>query len=52
MKNLLYLIAFLLILSWSIGVFIFDASNFIHLLLTFALITFLVKQIQVNDSMK
>ena len=43
MKNILYVVAVLLILIWAIGSFVYSvASTFFHLLLVFAVIAILV----------
>jgi len=46
MKNLLYIIAVILIIGWAIGFFAFQVGWFIHLLLLIAIIAIVVKVIQ------
>ncbi|MFT5254528.1 MAG: hypothetical protein ACI87N_003601 [Flavobacteriales bacterium] len=48
MRNLLYIVAVILIIGWAIGFFAFQVGCFIHLLLVMAVITIIVKLIQVN----
>ncbi len=43
MGNLLYIIAVILLIGWLLGMFAFNAGNFIHALLVIAVILFLVK---------
>ena len=43
MRNLLYIIAVILILGWIISVFGFQARGFIHLLLPLALVAVIVQ---------
>jgi len=39
MKNILYVVAVILIISWAIGWFLYDVSNpFIHVLLVVAVV--------------
>jgi hypothetical protein len=46
MKNLLYVIAVILILGWAIGVFAYSASGIIHILLIIAIIAILLNVIR------
>jgi hypothetical protein len=46
MKNLLYLIAVILIIGWAIGFLAYGAGGLIHLLLVIALIAVIVRIIQ------
>lgn len=48
MGNILYIIAVVMIIIWAIGFFAFSAGAIIHILLVFALISFLVKIISGN----
>lgn len=43
MKNLLYVIAVVLVIGWVLGFFIFNAGGFIHALLVIAVIVILVR---------
>ena len=46
MKDLLYIIAVILVIAWAIGFFGFSAGGIIHVLLVIAVIAILVKIIQ------
>jgi len=46
MRNLLYIIAVVLVIAWAIGFFGFSAGGLIHVLLVIAAIVILVKIIQ------
>jgi hypothetical protein len=46
MKNLLYIIAVILILGWAIGFFAYSAGAVIHLLLVIAIIAILLNIIR------
>ena len=46
MKNLLYVIAVILVLGWAIGVFAYSASGIIHILLIIAIIAILLNFIR------
>jgi len=46
MRNLLYLIAVILIISWAIGFFAYSAGGIIHILLVIAIIAILLNIIQ------
>lgn len=46
MRNLLYIIAIVLIIAWAIGFFGFSAGGLIHVLLVIAVIAILVRVIQ------
>lgn len=41
MRNLLYILAVLLIIGWVLGVFVWSASGLIHILIVLAIIAFL-----------
>lgn len=43
MRNLLYIIAVLLIIGWVLGFFVFNAGGFIHALLVIAVIVVLIR---------
>ncbi|AYQ32891.1 MULTISPECIES: lmo0937 family membrane protein [Runella] len=42
MRSLLYIIAVILVIGWLIGAFAYSASGLIHILLVFAVISFLI----------
>ena len=46
MRNLLYLIAVILIIGWAIGFFAYSAGGVIHILLVIAIIAILLNIIQ------
>lgn len=46
MRNILYIIAVLLIIGWAIGFFAYSAGSVIHLLLVIAIIVILLNIIQ------
>lgn len=46
MKDLLYIIAVILVIAWAIGFFGFSAGGIIHVLLVIAVIAILVRVIQ------
>lgn len=46
LKNVTYMIAILLLMSWAIGVFIFSLKGLIHLFLVFSIIVFLISIIR------
>jgi hypothetical protein len=46
MGNLLYAIAFILVICWAIGFFAFHAGGIIHVLLVIAVIAFIMKAVQ------
>ncbi|MDF1560144.1 MAG: lmo0937 family membrane protein [Bacteroidales bacterium] len=46
MRNLLYIIAVVLVIAWAIGFFGFSAGGLIHVLLVIAAIVILVRIIQ------
>lgn len=52
MNNLLYLVAFVLIILWAIGYFGFHAGDLIHLLIVIAIIAVLLKIIRGNKLFK
>ncbi len=46
MKDILYIVAVVLIIAWAIGFFGFSAGGLIHVLLVIAVIAILVRVIQ------
>lgn len=46
MRNLLYLIAVILVIGWAIGFFAYSAGGIIHILLVIAIIAILLNVIQ------
>ena len=46
MKDLLYIVAVILVIAWAIGFFGFSAGGLIHVLLVIAVIAVLVRVIQ------
>ncbi len=46
MKDLLYIIAVILIIGWLVGYFAFNAGGIIHILLVIAVIAVLIRIIQ------
>ncbi|MFO7829061.1 MAG: lmo0937 family membrane protein [Bacteroidales bacterium] len=46
MKNLLYIIAVILIIAWAIGFIGYSAGGIIHLLLVIAVIVIIIKLLQ------
>jgi uncharacterized membrane protein YtjA (UPF0391 family) len=46
MKNLLYIIAVILIIAWAIGFLGFSAGGLIHILLVIAVIAIIISLIQ------
>jgi len=46
MKNLLYILAVILIIGWLLGFFVFHAGGIIHVLLVIALIVIIIRVIQ------
>ncbi|MRR22056.1 lmo0937 family membrane protein [bacterium] len=46
MKDILYILAVILIIAWAIGFFGFSAGGLIHVLLVIAVIAVLVRVIQ------
>lgn len=46
MKDLLYIIAVILVIAWAIGFFGFSVGGIIHVLLVIAVIAILVRVIQ------
>lgn len=46
MKDILYIIAVILVIAWAIGFFGFSAGGIIHVLLVIAVIAILVRVIQ------
>jgi hypothetical protein len=48
MKDILYIVAAILIIGWALGVFYFSVGGIIHLLLVIAVIAILVRIIRGN----
>jgi hypothetical protein len=46
MRNLLYIIAVILVLGWAIGVFAYSAGGIIHILLIIAIVAILLNVIR------
>lgn len=46
MKNLLYLVAVILVIGWALGFFVYSAGSIIHILLVIAVIAVLFKIIK------
>lgn len=46
MKNLLYIIAVILIIAWAIGFLGYSAGGLIHILLVIAIIVIIIKLLQ------
>jgi hypothetical protein len=46
MRNLLYLIAVILIITWAVGFFAFNAGGLIHILLVIAVVAILLRIIR------
>ena len=46
MKNLLYLIAIILLIGWAVGFFAYSAGHIIHALLFLAIASFLLRVIR------
>ena len=46
MKDILYIVAVILVIAWAIGFFGFSAGGIIHVLLVIAIIAVLVRVIQ------
>ena len=46
MKDILYILAVILVIAWAIGFFGFSAGGIIHVLLVIAIIAVLVRVIQ------
>lgn len=46
MRNILYIIAVVLVIGWLVGFFAFHAGNLIHILLVIALIVIILNVIQ------
>jgi hypothetical protein len=46
MRNLLYVIAVILIIGWAIGFFAYSAGSVIHILLVLAIIAILLRLIR------
>ena len=45
MKNLLYIVAVILIIGWVLGFFVYSAGGLIHILLVIAVIAILLRLI-------
>lgn len=52
MKNILYIIAVILIIGWAIGFFAYSAGGLIHILLVIAIIVILLRIISGNKILK
>lgn len=46
MNTLLYIIAIILVISWAVGFFAYDAGSIIHILLVIAVIAVLIRLIR------
>ena len=46
MSNLLYIIAFILVIGWAIGVFAYSLGGLIHILLVLAVIAIIFRLIR------
>jgi hypothetical protein len=46
MRNLLYVIAVVLIIGWLLGVFVYSATGLIHILLVLAVVSILLSLIR------
>ena len=46
MRNLLYLVAVVLVIMWAIGFFAYSAGGIIHILLVIAVIAILLRVVQ------
>jgi len=46
MRNLLYIIAVILVIGWAVGFFAYSAGAVIHILLVLAIIAFLLRLIR------
>lgn len=46
MKNLLYLVAVILVIGWALGFFVYSVGSVIHILLVIAVIAVLFKIIK------
>jgi hypothetical protein len=49
MGNLLYLIAVILVISWAVGFFAYNAGGIIHVLLVIAIVAILLRLIRGNS---
>lgn len=49
MRVLLYVVAFILVIGWVLGVFVWSAGYIIHILLVLAIISFLMGVIRRGD---
>ena len=45
MRNLLYLVAVILVIGWALGFFVYSADGLIHILLVIAIIAILLRLI-------
>jgi hypothetical protein len=50
--SLLYIIAIVLIISWALGFFAFNAGSVIHVLLVIAIVVILLKVVRGNNVVK
>ncbi len=48
MKNLLYIVAFVLLIGWAIGVFAYSLSGLIHIALIIAVIAIVLSLVRGN----
>ncbi|ULQ53312.1 lmo0937 family membrane protein [Flavihumibacter fluvii] len=46
MRNLLYIVAVVLIIGWLLGVFVYSATGLIHILLVLAVVSILLSLIR------
>lgn len=47
MRNILYLVAVVLVIGWALGFFVYSAGSLIHILLVIAIIAILFKIIRI-----
>ncbi|MFN3916161.1 MAG: lmo0937 family membrane protein [Flavobacteriales bacterium] len=52
MGNILYIAALIMIIFWAIGFFAYSVGGIIHVLLVLAIISFLVRIVSGNKSIK
>ena len=46
MRNILYIVAVVLVIGWALGFFVYSAGGLIHILLVIAVIAILLKLIR------
>ncbi|WP_298764637.1 lmo0937 family membrane protein [uncultured Polaribacter sp.] len=46
MKNILYLVAVILVIGWAFGFFVYNTKGIVHVLLVFAAIAILLRLIR------